>query len=98
MKLKKTIRLIFGTAALTITLPSFALFTYHTLLDWYLLDNVTQEIMKNKDKVSEKEMNYLLSRELSHRINVAATGTWTLMTAIIGLQAVSLITKNDDKN
>ena len=54
--------------------------------------------MKNKDEISERKMNYLLSRELSHRINVTATGTWTLMTAIIGLQAVSLITTNDDKS
>ncbi|MDJ0843465.1 hypothetical protein [Crocosphaera sp.] len=74
---------MFGISALIISLPSFVLFTYHTLLDWYLLDNVTQEIMKNKDTMSEKEMNYLLSRELSHRINVAAAGTWTLMTAIL---------------
>ncbi|EAM52628.1 hypothetical protein WH8501_17485 [Crocosphaera watsonii WH 8501] len=97
MKLNK-IKLILGISALTIAIPSFVLFTYYTLLDWYFLDNVTQEIMKNKDKISERKMNYLLSRELSHRINVTATGTWTLMTAIIGLQAVSLITTNDDKS
>ncbi|WP_268743014.1 hypothetical protein [Crocosphaera watsonii] len=43
-------------------------------------------------------MNYLLSRGLSHRINVTPTGTWTLMAAITGVQAVSLITTHDDKS
>ena len=61
MKLNK-IKLILGISALTIAIPSFVLFTYYTLLDWYFLDNVTQEIMKNKDEISERKMNYLLSR------------------------------------
>ncbi|MDJ0597861.1 MAG: hypothetical protein QNJ37_03325 [Crocosphaera sp.] len=96
MNFSKIVRLIVGFSALAVSLPSFILFTYVTLQDWQLLDAATQEIMANKNKINQEEMNYLLSRELAHRINVAADGTWALMTAIIGLQAIALITKNND--
>ncbi len=64
--------------------------------DYLLLDAATNEIMVSKDKISPDEMNYLLSRELAHRINVLADGTWTLMTAIIILQAISILPKNNE--
>ncbi|MEL4894606.1 hypothetical protein [Crocosphaera sp. Alani8] len=96
MNIKKVVRLIVGFSALGVSIPSFLLFTYVTLQDWMLLDAATQEIMINRNKMDSEEMNYLLSRELAHRINVAADGTWALMSAIIGLQAIALVTRNSD--
>ncbi|MGB5769764.1 MAG: hypothetical protein WBM32_07830 [Crocosphaera sp.] len=96
MRLNHTSRLILGISALLISIPSFIFFTYWAFQDYLLLDAATNEIMVSKDKISPDEMNYLLSRELAHRLNVLADGTWTLMTAIIILQAISILPKNNE--
>ena len=67
---------IFGTA---IGIFVVAISTYWGALDFMRLTEANQQLAQSAFELSDREFQYLLSREKTHRINVGFEGTWILM-------------------
>ncbi len=67
---------LFGTA---IGIFVVGISTYWGALDFMRLTQVNQKLAQSAFKLSDREFQYLLSRENTHRINVGFEGTWILM-------------------
>ncbi len=62
---------------------------------WFFIDlslvySANAQVMQKARNSSPSQAQYLYSRELSHRINVFAEGTWVLMGAILRIQSARL--------
>ena len=53
--------------------------TYWGALDFMGLTQANQKITQSALELSDREFQYLLSREKTHRINVGFEGTWILL-------------------
>ncbi|GGA15054.1 hypothetical protein CYANOKiyG1_28780 [Okeania sp. KiyG1] len=53
--------------------------TYWGALDFMRLTEANQQLAQSAFELSDREFQYLLSREKTHRINVGFEGTWILM-------------------
>ncbi|NET46156.1 hypothetical protein [Okeania sp. SIO2B3] len=52
---------------------------YWGALDFMQLTKTNQQLAQYAFELSDREFQYLLSREKTHRINVGFEGTWILM-------------------
>jgi len=52
---------------------------YWGFFDFIRLSQANQKLQKSALELSDREFQYLLSREQTHRINVGFEGTWLLM-------------------
>jgi hypothetical protein len=62
---------------------------------WFLIDLglvyvANAQVMQKARSVSPSQAQYLYSRELSHRLNLFAEGTWFLMGAMLTIQSARL--------
>ncbi|NEQ36752.1 MAG: hypothetical protein F6K40_10870 [Okeania sp. SIO3I5] len=67
---------IFGTG---IGIFVVGISTYWGALDFMRLTQANQKLTQSALELSDREFQYLLSREKTHRINVGFEGTWILM-------------------
>ncbi|NEN93120.1 MAG: hypothetical protein F6K48_31235 [Okeania sp. SIO3H1] len=67
---------LFGTA---IGIFVVGISTYWGALDFMQLAKTNQQLAESAFELSDREFQYLLSREKTHRINVGFEGTWILM-------------------
>ncbi|MEM1168988.1 MAG: hypothetical protein AAGJ08_07925 [Cyanobacteria bacterium P01_H01_bin.35] len=67
---------LFGTA---IGIFVVGISAYWGALDFMRLTQANQKITESYLELSDREFQYLLSREKTHRINVGFEGTWILM-------------------
>ncbi|NEP77468.1 MAG: hypothetical protein F6K17_36995 [Okeania sp. SIO3C4] len=67
---------LFGTA---IGIFVVGISTYWGALDFMQLTQTNQQLAESAFELSDREFQYLLSREKTHRINVGFEGTWILM-------------------
>ena len=51
--------------------------------DTVRLNQANAELTKSASQLSQREFDYLLSREQAHRINVGFEGTWIVMGIIV---------------
>ena len=63
------------------------------VLDFIQLSQTNQQLKESALELSDREFQYLLSREKAHRINVGFEGTWLLM----GIGIILLSNQSRDK-
>ncbi|MDV3002672.1 MAG: hypothetical protein N5P05_004327 (plasmid) [Chroococcopsis gigantea SAG 12.99] len=102
MKIWKSIGIFLSLSGIVGGVAVGAISGVWSFIDLGLLYGANQEVTEKVKKVSPSEAQYLYSRELAHRINVFADGTWTMLGFILAVQSlgvlVQLLQKTNKEN
>lgn len=81
--------LIAGTFASVFMLMN----AYYIIVDMAHLTGINHKIIQMGPDGNKAQIEYYKGRELSHRINVFAEGTWFMLSAILLVNSMSLCAK-----